>query len=112
MTPTKHLEIFDEKFVDKFMNLNGNLAYEEMKSSLIIDPFDVKRHLIQTVIDVLEETIANMEKQKGDTLYLSEPIFPRELCGRNVAPIRNIVLQDQIDSLTTALSTWQALLNN
>lgn len=89
MEPIKHLESFDEKFVDKQLDINGNIAYEEMKSSVVIDPFDVKRHIIQTVIAVLEEEITKIEY--------------------NLKTVYDLGALDAIDSLTTTLLTWKEL---
>lgn len=97
-TPTKHLEIFDEKHWSKMIK-EFHWADEIMLN-------DIRQHLIQTVINVLEDTVANMEMSK-DKIGWVKQLQPTEYC---MAQAHNTGLQSQIDSLTTTLSAWKALL--
>ncbi len=120
-TPTKHLEIFDEKlkttFVDTNTNSNGDLYLQ-----CIIDDGEsdakkelsklVKQHIIKTVISVLEQQIQDIETiidlpppYSADT---NNPDMYSKHWHQNDGYRKG--LQDSIDSLTDTLSTWQELL--
>lgn len=94
MTPLNHLELFDE--------FSHCLHWELDKDKLVVDatPTELKQHLIQTVISVLEEEIKEVNKHIDN----AERFVPFQ-------KIHHIDgLEQARDSLTTTLSTWQAML--
>ena len=107
-TPTQHLEIFDEKFGNMYIG-EESIGDEEYDSVYL--PQDcadkLKQHLIQVVISVLEQQIAHLDTLKKRRKYVSDKGEVR-LVVQNTRSTQGITAC--IDSLTTTLSTWKALL--
>ena len=89
-TPTQHLEIFDEKFGYAHKN-------------------ELKQHLIQTVISVLEEQIKLIEAIVDmPPPYSADPENPKKHWYQNEGYRKG--LEDSIRSLTATISTFESLL--
>lgn len=100
-TPTQHLEIFDEKHWSKMI--------KEHKWADEIMLNDIRQHLIQTVISVLEEQIEKMCSVLSDYhKKISE--YQNDYNIKSIFIDKSNTMEHVIHSLTTTLSTWNALL--